>query len=413
MRTSLPAFIALRYLFSKKSHSAVGAITAVSITGMAVATAAMICVLSVFNGFRDLIGEYLDRMAPDIIVEPIHGKVIPQADSLAARLSLLPEIAVATPTLADNALIIANSHEMPVFLKGVVPEDYVKITETKHLIRKDEGRMLHAGMDDGLPETTVAIGIAAQLKIYPGDHILLFAPRRKGKVNMANPLSSFITDSLKVAGIFRANQSDYDENRLLVDLPTARRLFQYSDEASAIELAIKPGMEPEAVMQKISRQLGTSFSVKNRARQQEMNFRMIEIEKWVSFLLLGFILLIASFNIISSLSMLVLEKESSLSTLRALGMSERRIGSVFAWESIFVAVAGGICGIILGVILCLIQQHFGIIRIGDGASTLVPAYPVVLEWRDLLVTLLPVAAIGGLTAWITAAFVRTRINSRS
>lgn len=413
MRPSLSAFIALRYLFSKKSHSAVGAITAVSITGMAVATAAIICVLSVFNGFRDLIGEYLDRMAPDIIIEPVKGKVIPQADSLALQLATMPEISVATPTLADNALIIANSHEMPVFLKGVVPEDYVKVTETANLISKDEGRMLHAGLEEGLPETTLAIGIAAQLKIYPDDHILLFAPRRKGKVNMANPLSSFITDSLKVAGIFRANQSDYDENRLLVDLPTARRLFQYTDEASAIEIALKPDVAPETALKKLSDRLGSSFSVKDRARQQEMNFRMIEIEKWVSFLLLGFILLIASFNIISSLSMLVLEKEPSLSTLRALGMPDRSISSVFAWESIFVAAIGGLAGILLGIILCLVQQHFGIIKIGDGTSALISAYPVILEWRDLLLTLIPIVAIGALTAWVTATFVRTRIRNRA
>ncbi len=411
MKSALPAFIALRYLRSKKSHSAVGVITAVSITGMAVATAAIVCVLSVFNGFREIIGSHLDLMAPDILVEPVKGKVISNADSLAKELAGIAGISVATPTLADNALIIANSREMPVYLKGVIPSDYARVSSTTSLIRENEGRFLQPGLQEGVAETTVAIGVAAQLQLMPDDRILLFAPRRKGRVNIANPLTSFITDSLVVAGVFRANQADYDENRILVDLPTARRLFQYTDEASAIEIALRQEADIETIRTLITQKLGAGFTVKDRGRQQEMNFRMIKIEKWVSFLLLGFILLIASFNIISSLSMLVLEKEPNLSTLRALGMSDRRISSVFAWESIIVAAIGGLSGIILGVTLCLLQQNFGIIRIGDGSSSVITAYPVALEPADLLITIIPVAIIGAITAWITSSFVRTRIRN--
>ena len=260
-----------------------------------------------------------------------------------------------------------------------------------------------------MPEAVISVGVAHQIGVLAEDNLLIFAPKRKGKVNMANPLTSFITDSLYVSGMFRAMQNDYDENRIIVDLPTARRLFQYDTEASSLHVAVKPGADPADVAQRLSSELGPKFIVKDRLRQQEMNFRMIEIEKWVSFLLLGLILLIASFNIISTLSMLVLEKEDSLATLAAMGMSRRRIGSVFAWESFMVSATGGVAGIVLGLILCLLQQHFGLIKIGDGTSTIMSAYPVLVKPLDLLATLVPVMLIGALTAVITARFAKSRI----
>lgn len=406
----MPAKIAGRYLRSKKSHSAVGAIATVSVVGMAVATAAIVCVLSVFNGFRSVIGERLDTLAPDILVEPAAGKVFSNADSLARRLASLPGIEVATPTLADNALLINQGREMPVYLKGVSPEEYSRVTSIRSLIDSREGKLLANSLEHGMPETTVSIGVAQQVMAYPGDHLLLFAPRREGRVNLANPTGSFITDSVYMSGVYRALNNDYDENRMLVDISTARRLFQYTDEASALELKLAPGVAPEGMTRKIKDVLGKEFTVKDRLQQQEMNFRMIKIEKWVSFLLLGFILLIASFNVISTLSMLVLEKESSLYTLSAIGMSRRRIGSVFAWESMFVAAAGGLSGIILGVALCLIQQYTGVIKIGDGTSTIMSSYPVQLQATDILLTLVPVILIGLLTAAITARFARSRIR---
>lgn len=407
----LPARIAARYLRSRKSHSAVGAISAVSVAGMAVATAAIVCVLSVFNGFRGVIADHIDLMAPDVLVEPTAGKTIASADSLAARLSSVPGVALATPTISDNALVLAAGREMPVILKGVIPADYARLTATPSLIRKNEGRYLNAGLDRGIPEANLSIGVAAQLSAFPGDHMLLFAPKRAGRVNMANPAASFITDSLYVAGVYRAMQNEYDANRVIVDIATARRLFQYDHEASAIEIKATPATDPIALADHISALVGPDFSVKDRLRQQDMNFRMIQIEKWISFLLLGFILLIASFNIISALSMLVLEKEHTLSTLSAIGMSRHDVGSVFAWESIFVSLCGGIGGILLGLVLCLIQQEFGLIKIGDGTNAVIDTYPVSVEATDLILTLLPVIIIGLLTAWITASFARRRISN--
>ena len=414
MRTDLTAVIAWRYLISKKTPGAVATISTVSVCAMAVATAAIVCVLSVFNGFRQVIASRLDTLSPDIMVVAAEGKVFAEADSLTAVAASVPGVALATPTLSDNALMICNSQEMPVTVKGVNPGPYAKVTDIRSLIADGYGGYPDtARAADGhtVASAVVSIGVAARLGIRPGDGLLLFAPRRKGRVNLANPASSFMTDSLTASGIYRTDQAQFDDDGVIMPVSTVRRLLQYDSEASAIEISLSPDASPDAVADALRQKLGQRFVIKDRMRQQEMNFRMISIEKWVSFMLLGFILIIASFNIISSLSMLVLEKEKTLSTLSALGLSRHRTGRIFAWESIYVSGAGGIAGILLGLTLCLIQQHFGIITIGgDPDATIVPAYPVEVRITDLLATLLPVAAIGLATACATAAFARSRIS---
>ncbi|MDE6393413.1 MAG: ABC transporter permease [Muribaculaceae bacterium] len=414
MRSDLTAAIAWRYLISKKTHGAVATISTVSVCAMAVATAAIVCVLSVFNGFRQVIASRLDTLSPDIMVTASEGKVFSGADSLAAAVSDVQGIALATPTLSDNALVICNSQEMPVTVKGVTAAPYAKVTAVRDLIAEGYGDYLDSGRHDGdmtAVPAVVSIGVAARLGIRPGDGMLLFAPRRKGRVNLANPASSFMTDSLSAAGIYRSDQAQFDDDGIILPITTVRRLLQYDDQASAIEIRLSPGAMAEDVAERLRQRLGTGFIIRDRMRQQEMNFRMISIEKWVSFMLLGFILVIAGFNIISSLSMLVLEKEKALSTFTALGLTRRRIGRIFAWESIYVSAAGGVAGIFLGLVLCLIQQHFGIITIGgDPDAAIVPAYPVEVRISDLFATLLPVAAIGLATAFATAAFARSRIS---
>lgn len=377
--------IAWRYLISKKSHSAVGAISVVSICGMAVATAAIICVLSVFNGFRQTITDRLDVLTPDILVSPAKGKVFDEADEMAAKFRKIPGVATATPVLADNALAICHAQEMPVFLKGVTGSKSQEMAD-------------------------ISIGIAASLGAQIDDNILLFAPRREGRVNLANPAASFITDSVTVVNIFQTNRAETDQNTIITDIETVRELLQYDGEASSIEINAKEGADIPSIINTVKQDLGPKFIVKDRLQQQEMDFRMISIEKWITFLLLFFILVIASFNVISSLSMLVLDKEKSIGTLRALGLSRRDIGGVFFWQSVFVTGIGGAAGIALGVILTLLQQHFGLIRLqGDPESLLVTSYPVQLQTTDILLTLIPVAAIGLFTAILTSRFAKSRM----
>lgn len=417
MKSNLTAAIAWRYLLSKKSHGAVATISTVSVCAMAVATAAIICVLSVFNGFKREIGSRLDSLLPDIEVTPAKGKTFADAEKTASRITSVKGVEVATPILSDNALVIYGGQEMPVKVKGVYPEDYSRVTAVKTLIPADFGHYISRDniaedMDAKKPvESVIAIGVASRLMAYPESTMLIFAPKREGRVNLANPLASFITDSLYVNGIYRSEQSQFDDDGIIMPIEAVRNLLQYDDEASAIEVKTRPGVDPASVTKDIISALGSGYIVKDRLHQQEMNFRMINIEKWVSFLLLGFILLIASFNLISSLSMLVIEKEDALSSFAAMGLSRRRIGGIFAWESLYVSLSGGIAGISIGLILCLLQQHFGLIKIGgDPNATVLHSYPVEVMASDILITLIPVVVIGLVTAAITAAFARSRIS---
>lgn len=404
---SLPARIAWRYLRAPKSHSAVSAISIISVVGVAIATAAIVCVLSVFNGFRGLLSDTLDLLAPDVLVTPATGKTFADADSLLNIINKIDGVGTAMPTVTDNALAIYNAKEMPITLRGVVPEIYSEITEIDSLFVNGEGIAGYSPDD-----AAVSVGVAQQLGTGAGSEgLFLFAPRREGRVNLSNPMASFLTDSVSVRGIFQSLQSEYDENTVICDISTARELFQYTTEATAIEINTNPDADISGVASEIHKALGEKAVVKDRFQQQETHFRMVNIEKWMTFLLLIFILMIASFNIISTLCMLIIEKQSSMATMSALGMNRRQIGKTFWWESIYVSLAGGIGGIIIGVALCLIQEKFGLIKLGGDPDILVVhAYPVIVEWSDLLVALIPVAAIGIITAWISAAFARSRVD---
>lgn len=402
---ALPPRIAWRYLRAPKSHSAVSAISIISVVGVAIATAAIICVLSVFNGFRTILTDKLDILAPDVEVTPAEGKTFADGDSIAKAIEAIPGVELALPAVVDNALAIVDGKEMPITLRGVDMERYPLITGIDSIMTG--GRKL-ASLEQ--KEAAASVGVARQLGFYNGDvDMLIFAPRREGRVNLANPISSFLTDSVNVADIFQAMQSDYDEKTVICNINTARELFQYDTEASMVEVRTLPGTDYRKVAAQIKDRFGKEVIVKDRFQQQQINFRMVEIEKWVTFLLLIFILIIASFNIISTLCMLVLEKQQSMSTLSALGMSRRKIGKIFWWESMYVTLLGGSAGILLGLLLCLLQEHFGLIRLGgDPASLVIQAYPVTVIWSDVLLALAPVVAIGLAAAATASAFARSR-----
>lgn len=408
MSLSLPVKIAWRYLRAPKSHSAVSAIAITSVVGVAVATAAIICVLSVFNGFRTLLNDSLDTLAPDVLITPAVGKVFDNPESLLIKVRNTEGVDIAMPSVVDNALAIFNDREMPVKIHGVVPEMYARITSVDSIIVEGTAMTGFTPSD-----AAISIGIARQFNTFSasGEHMFIFAPKREGRVNLANPAMSFVSDSVKVAAIFHAMQSEYDDNTIICDIDVARTLFQYDGEATSIEVKGEPGVSPQALAGAIRQRLGDSVIVKDRIQQQEMNFRMVSIEKWVTFLLMVFILLIASFNIISTLCMLIIEKQQSMATLSSLGMTRGSIGRVFWWESIFVSLLGGVAGVCVGILLCLLQQHFGLIKLsGDPETMVVSAYPVAVVWTDILMALAPVVAIGLLTASISSAFAKSRIE---
>ncbi len=408
---NLPLKIAWRYLVSKKGHQAVNIISIVAVCGVVVATAALICVLSVFNGFRGLIMGKLAMLDPQVAITATLGKTINDADSVINAVSTVPGVGRAVPVIEDQALAIYAQNQMPVRLKGV-PDDYNTMNDMDSIIVDGEWKL----RDQVSRYIVIGAGPAVRLMVRPEflGMVHLYAPQRQGHVNMANPMGAFRQDSLFVSGIFQLQQNSYDADLIYVPLDVAQELFDYETEATQVEVQLAPGASEQQVMQGISQVLGSSYQVKNRLMQQREAYRLVNIEKWMAFLLLAFILVIATFNVISTLSLLIIEKDDSIATLQALGANDRQISRIFVMQGWLITLAGAITGVIIGLILCLCQQQFGWLRLsGDPANMIINAYPVAVQWMDVLVTFALVAAVGLLTSMVTALIMRHRLKVRS
>ena len=404
----LPLHIALRYLRSKKSHSAVNIISIVSVCGVIVATAAIVCVLSVFNGFSKLIHSKLSMLDADIAITATLGKTIADADSVAAVARGVAGVEMALPVVEDNALAMFFNYQMPVTLKGV-PDGYDSLTNIRGTII--DGKYL---LDDGISQySVIAIGPALSLNVRPDylKMVSLYTPRRRGNINLANPATALRSDSVFVSGVFQIEQNKYDRNTMFVSIEMARRLFDYTTQATAVELRLAPGANEPAVMAALTDALGEQYVVKNRLMQQAEAFRMVNIEKWVTFLLLGFILVIATFNVIGALSLLIIEKTDSIDTFRNLGASNKLISRIFVMEGWVISFTGTVLGIALGLVLCLLQEHFGLIEMqGNAATLIITAYPVAVQWTDVLVVLALSVAVGALTSLVTKLIMRRKLR---
>ena len=404
----LPLHIALRYLRSKKSHSAVNIISIVSVCGVIVATAAIVCVLSVFNGFSKLIHSKLSMLDADIAITATLGKTIADADSVAAVARDVAGVEMALPVVEDNALAMFFNYQMPVTLKGV-PDGYDSLTNIRSTII--DGKYL---LDDGISQySVIAIGPALSLNVRPDylKMVSLYTPRRRGNINLANPATALRSDSVFVSGVFQIEQNKYDRNTMFVSIEMARRLFDYTTQATAVELRLAPGANEPAVMAALTDALGKQYVVKNRLMQQAEAFRMVNIEKWVTFLLLGFILVIATFNVIGALSLLIIEKTDSIDTFRNLGASNKLISRIFVMEGWVISFTGTVLGIALGLVLCLLQEHFGLIEMqGNAATLIITAYPVAVQWTDVLVVLALSVAVGALTSLVTKLIMRRKLR---
>lgn len=402
--------IALRYLFSKKTHNAVNIISGISVIGVAVATMAIVCVLSVFNGFTDVAADRLSILSPDLRIESLAGKTIQDADSMCGILNSLSDVEIAAPVIEEHGLAIYNNRQMPVTLKGVTP-DYARITLIDSIVKEDGSFMLSDPVLGSF--ATLSVGAAIELAARPGfiDRMSIYVPRRIGRINTANPMSSFRGDSLLVGGVFQAEQTEFDTDIVIIPLDMARRLLDYTSQATAIE--IKTTTDPDHAKKAVIEAIGPGFVVKNAIEQQEESFKMISVEKWITFFLLAFILIIASFNIISTLSMLIIEKDANIHTLYALGASRNMISRIFVVEGWLISLCGGIAGIILGVILCLAQQWGEFITLGGNHEAMtITAYPVRLEATDLIAVFLLTALIGWITSMVTSFVMRRRLNAR-
>lgn len=400
--------IAIRYLFSKKTHNAVNVISLISLAGVAVATMAIVCVLSVFNGFSDLSAAHLSLLDPDLKITPLEGKSISSVDSLIYEIEQIDGVDVAIPTIEEQALAIYGDRQMPVMIKGV-PSEYENTTDIKSIVIDGDFCLTDSIASYATLSVGAAIGLGATPSFYR--YLGIYMPKREGRVNVANPMTAFRSDSLIVAAVYQVAQAEYDTDMVMLPFDNAARLLDYDDEATAIEVKLKSSANLSKVTPQMQTILGDGFVVKDRLRQQEQSFRMIEIEKWITFLMLAFILIIASFNIISTLSMLVIEKSENIYTLHSLGATSTMISRIFMLEGWLISIVGGIAGIIIGVILTLAQQWGGFIKLsGDPSALSIDHYPVRLDVMDLFVVMGLVIVIGFFTAQITALFTRKKIR---
>lgn len=386
---SLPLRIALRYLFSKKRHNAVNIISWVSLSAIAVATAATVIVLSVFNGFSSLAERQLSFLSPPLMITPAQGKIINNADSLT---NLLDKSGIAAiKAIETQAVGVVDNNQMALRLIGL-PEEFVTLAHLDSVII--DGTATLATEPTNL--CVASVGAAIGLQTRPGFYRFtdLYTPRREGRITTG--LGAFRKDSVVISGVYQVNQDEFDSDILLIPLTVAENLASLSaSQSSAIWV-----YAPEDKAEEISRTLGPEYKVANRIQQQISNFRMISVEKWITFVMLAFILVIASFNIISTLAILIIEKEPNMSILKAIGADRRFINRIFMLQGWLITLTGGVIGIIIGLALSLAQQHFGLIKLNaaDPSALLITTYPVVVRFSDIIIVAVAVIVIAALTS---------------
>lgn len=398
---NLESHIAWRYLFSKKGHNAINIVSGISAVAVGVVTAAMICVLSVMNGFGALVEHMFSEFDPVLLVLPAEGQVLRTDTEPVVSLYAREDIEAISMQLEQTALIRYKDHQLPARVMGV--DDLFTRTANIDSIITDG---FYSVWDGAFDRAVLGRGLAAQIGInahFTGA-LHLYAPERTEKINMMRPDKSLRHEHAFIAGTFAVNQLEYDDQLMLVSLSLAQRLFAY-DEHIATALRIQPakGVKIANLKSQIMNLLGPEFRVLDRYEQQRDFFRILRIEKLMTILLLVFILIIASFNIIGSLSMLIIDKSEDIRILSHMGADEETIRRIFLLEGWFISSLGTLCGLILGVLLCLGQQHFGWLTLGNGAEYVISAYPVQVQIIDVLLVAVIVLALG-----FAAAYYPTR-----
>lgn len=406
---NLSFYIAKRYLFSKKSHNAINIISMISVCGIAIATMAMVCALSIFNGFTQLVSDSFSVMDPDLQIVAAKGKIFDPTDSIFSKIKEIPEIAQVSEILEDNALAKYGERQEPILVKGV-SNNFNQMVNTDRLIINGDF-LLH----DGDVDFCVAgVGVAVKLGLVANNitPIEIYSPKRDVKVQLANPSSAFTTEYTYPSGIFALNQAKYDDQVLLVSLEQARKLFRYTNEVSSLSIKLKNENAAKTVKNKLKKILGSNFIIKDRFEQQAESFKMVNIEKWVTFFILSFILIIAAFNIVGSLSMLIIDKTNDINTLRNMGANDKLITQIFRIQGWLISMSGAIVGIIIGVTLSLIQEHFGILKLSQDPSMFITAaYPIKVELSDIAIIFVVVCSISSLIVLYPVNNLRRKLNA--
>ena len=406
---NFPFFIARRYLFSKKSTHAINVISGISVVGVAIATMALVVTLSVFNGFHDLVASFFTSFDPQLKVMPAEGKSVAADDPVLTQIRQLPQIEVATECVEDQALAIYNSRQSMVMIKGV-DDNFDQLTHINEILIGDGSFCLHAAdMDYGIPGIRLAEQLATGYEYERPMHI--YAPRREGQFDMANPTEAFETDDLYSPGVlFNVKQAKYDKNYIITSIAFARRLFDQQGMLTSLELRLKPGSNFERTKSAIKELCGDRFVVKDRFEQQDDTFKIMKIEKFIAYIFLTFILMVACFNIIGSLSMLIIDKKEDVITLRNLGASDKQITRIFLFEGRLISAIGAIVGILLGLTLCWLQQRFGLVALGPSSGAFViNAYPVSVHPEDIILIFVTVLVVGFLAVWYPVRYFAKRL----
>lgn len=396
---SFPFYIAKRYLLSKKSHHAINIISGVSVCGVAIATAALVCILSVFNGFQDMVAGLFTSFDPELKVMPAEGKFMPADAGELEKLRKNEAIECYTEVVEDNALLYVNNRQAMVTIKGV-DDNFDELTDINSILIGEGVFELHA---DVIDYGILGCNLLLQLGL-PTDFstpIQVYAPRKGERINLTDPLESLNQEELYSPKVcFSVKQNKYDSNYVITNIAFARRLFERQGYVSSVELKMKDGVDKDTEKEKIQKDLGDRYVVLDRYQQQEDTFKIMQIEKLVSYIFLTFILMIACFNIIGSISMLIIDKKDDAATLRNLGANDSQIQSIFMIEGRMICVLGAVIGIALGLALCYLQQEFGLIRFGQSeGSYIVNAYPVSVHVTDIIIIFVTVIIVGFLSVW--------------
>lgn len=402
MKTELK--IAWRYLFAKKQFNAIHIITAISSVAVGVVTAAMVCVLSVMNGFGVMVEQLFSQFDPDLRITTQKGKSFSINEEKKDELLGLPSVDLLSESITETALVYFEDKQMPVQLQGVDAE-FDELTSIEQIITDGHYEVYDGAFDRAVLGQGLAWKLGIGARFVSG--IEVYAPKREGKVNMLRPDANFNRETCFIAGTFAVNQQKYDDNLMLVDIALTRRLLDYdSTEVTALQVAVAEGYSVKQAKKEIVSVLGEGYAVQDRYEQQEDFFRILRVEKLLTTLLLVFILLIATFNGIGSLSMLIIDKQQDIRTLSHLGASEKMIRRVFVLEGWMVNALGALGGLVVGLVVCLLQEHLGLLKLGNGAEYVIEAYPVAVQGWDIVMVIVVVLALGAISSWIPARRIK-------
>lgn len=413
MKRNFSFYVARRYMFSKKSVGAINVISFISVAGVAVGTMALVIVLSVFNGFHDLVASLFTNFDPQIEVVPVKGKTINADAPELDRIRHLDFVDVATDVVEDQAIAVYGDRQRMVTVMGV-DGNFDQLTNIGDILYGDGDFTLRvANLYFGVPGIRLAqdLGLGARW----ADYLKIYAPVRRGQLtDLDTPTDGFVVDSLLSPGVvYAVNQNKYDRDRIITSIYFARQLFDQDGMLSSLQLRLKPGTDLSTAKREIKAAAGEKFRVLDRFEQQADTFRIMQIEKVLAYVFLTFILIVACFNIISSLSMLIIDKKNDINTLHNLGANDRQIQSIFLYEGRIISAVGALIGIGLGLALCGLQQAFGFVKMGESSGTfIVNAYPVSVHYWDVLVVFITVILIGWAASWIPARRLRKQILNR-